>query len=84
LDSQLVRIGAFKSNDDSAASGSKLLTQAYDGVYKEPHKTGIAKYVINNGKLAILGTNIRQRYSFKIRNYDQNIANDGALVQNTS
>ena len=81
LDSQLVRLGVFKSNDDAAASGSKLLTQAYDGVHNESRGTGTAKQVINNGKLAIFGASTGQRYTFNMRNFSQNIDNDGVLVR---
>jgi hypothetical protein len=35
LDSQLVRLGVFKSNEDASVPGSKLLTQAYDGIQNE-------------------------------------------------
>jgi hypothetical protein len=81
LDSQLVRLGVFKSNDDSAAPGSKLLTQAYDGVHNESRGTGTAKYIIDSGKLAIFGASTGHRYSYNLRNFFQNIGNDGVLVR---
>ncbi|CAF3564511.1 unnamed protein product, partial [Rotaria sp. Silwood2] len=81
LDSQLVRLGVFKSNDDSAAPGSKLLTQAFDGIYNESRGTGTAKYVIDNAKLTIFGASTGQRYAFNMRNFSQNIGNDGVFVR---
>ncbi len=81
LDSQFVRLGVFKSSDDAAASGSKLLTQAYDGIHNESRGTGTAKYVINNAKLAILGASTGQRYAFNMRIFSQNIGNDGVIVR---
>lgn len=81
MDSQLVRLGVFKSTDGSAAAGSKFLTQSYDGVHNESRGTGTTIYVINTGKLAILGASTGQRYTFNIRNFAQNIGNDGVLVR---
>lgn len=81
LDSQLVRLGVFKSNDDSAAPGSKLLTQAYDGIHNESRGTGTTKHVIKDAKLAIFGASTGQRYAFNMRNFSQNIGNDGVIVR---
>jgi len=81
LDSQFVRLGVFKFSDDAAASGSKLLTQAYDGIHNESRGTGTAKHVINNAKLAILGASTGQRYAFNMRNFSQNIVNDSVIVR---
>ncbi|CAF4457408.1 unnamed protein product [Rotaria socialis] len=67
LDSQLVRLGVFKSNEESAAPGSKFLTQAYDGIHNESHGTGVAKHVIADGKLAIFGASTGQRYAFNMQ-----------------
>ncbi|CAF1625877.1 unnamed protein product, partial [Rotaria sp. Silwood1] len=81
LDSQLVRLGVFKSNDDTAAPGAKFLTQAYDGIHNESRGTGTSKYVIISGKLAIFGASTGQRYALNMRNFAQNIGNDGVLVR---
>ncbi|CAF3755023.1 unnamed protein product [Rotaria socialis] len=67
LDSQLVRLGVFKSNEESAAPGSKFLTQAYDGIHNESRGTGVAKHVIADGKLAIFGASTGQRYAFNMQ-----------------
>ncbi|CAF4803257.1 unnamed protein product [Rotaria socialis] len=67
LDSQLVRLGVFKSNEESAAPGSKFLTQAYDGIHNESRGTGVAKHVIAAGKLAIFGASTGQRYAFNMQ-----------------
>ncbi|CAF3596443.1 unnamed protein product [Rotaria socialis] len=81
LDSQLVRLGVFNSNDESAAPESKFLIQAYDGIHNEPCGTGATKHVIVDGKLAIFGPSTGQRYAFNVRNFAQNIGNDGVLVR---
>ncbi|CAF2050675.1 unnamed protein product [Rotaria magnacalcarata] len=81
LDSQLVCLGVFKSNDESAAPRSKFLTQAYDGIHNESRGTGTTKHVIVDGKLAIFGASTGQRYAFNMRNFAQNIGNDGLLVR---
>ncbi|CAF5040253.1 unnamed protein product, partial [Rotaria sp. Silwood1] len=81
LDSQFVRLGVFKSNDDTAAPGAKFLTQAYDGIHNESRGTGTSKYVIISGKLAIFGASTGQRYALNMRNFAQNIGNDGVLVR---
>lgn len=71
----------FKSNDDSAACGSKFLTQAYDGIENESRGTGVGKYTIQKGKLAIFGASTGHRYAFNMKNFSQNIGNDGVLVR---
>ncbi|CAF3895534.1 unnamed protein product [Rotaria sp. Silwood1] len=81
LDSQFVRLGVFKSNDDTAAPGSKLLTQAYDGIHHESRGTGTSKHVVDNAKLAIFGASTGNRYTFNMRSFAQNIGNDDVLVR---
>ncbi|CAF3901093.1 unnamed protein product [Rotaria sp. Silwood1] len=81
LDSQFVRLDVFKSNDDTIAPGSKLLTQAYDGIYHESRGTGTSKHIVDNAKLAIFGASTGNRYTFNMRSFAQNIGNDDVLVR---
>jgi hypothetical protein len=81
LDSQLVRLGVFKSNEDASVPGSKLLTQAYDGIQNESRGTGAAKLVITNAKLAVFGASTGQRYTSNMRSFACNLGNDGVLVR---
>ncbi|CAF4566910.1 unnamed protein product, partial [Rotaria socialis] len=73
--------GHLDKKNESAAPESKFLTQAYDGIHNESGGTGTTQHVIADGKLAIFGASTGQRYAFNMRNFTQNIENDGVLIR---